>query len=63
MYETNIDANPLSNMFEKLVLRELVEIVAMLPVHVERMQLTWSYLIKWLKVFPGTPSREQCEIP
>lgn len=62
MYETNIDANPLSNMFEKLVLRELVELVAMLPVHVERMQLTWSHLIKWLKVFPGTPSREQCEI-
>lgn len=62
MYETNIDANPLSNMFEKLVLRELVELVAMLPVHVERMQLTWSDLIKWLKVFPGTPSREQCEI-
>lgn len=45
MYETNIDANPLSNMFEKLVLRELVELVAMLPVHVERMQLTWSYLM------------------
>lgn len=50
-------------MFEKLVLRELVELVAMLLVHVEMMQLTWRYLIKWLKVFLAHPAGSNVRSP